>query len=169
MGSERPLVSIITRTKDRPQLLTNAIQSIAEQTYRPIEVVLVNDGGSDLDIEEIKSVLGDVSLNSIRLEKNTGRAHAGNVGLEHAQGEYIGFLDDDDILTPDHVAKLIEALKNTEGILVAYSGVRVVDAENATIKIYDEPFDLTRLRGANYIAYPCGPFQPSACSVRMPF
>jgi len=151
MSSERPLVSIITRTKDRPQLLTNAIQSIAAQTYRPIEVVLVNDGGCDLNIEEIRSVLGDISLNYIRLEKNTGRAQAGNVGIEHAQGEYIGFLDDDDLFIPNHVAKLTDAVKNTEGILVAYSGVRVVDAENATIKIYDEPFDLTRLRGANFL------------------
>lgn len=151
MKKENLLVSIIVRTKDRPALLKRAIASIARQTYRPIEVVLVNDGGCDLDIEEIKSVLGDISLNYIRLEKNTGRAHAGNVGIENAKGQYIGFLDDDDNFTPDHTAKLIDAMKKAEGILVAYSGVRVVDAKNATIEIYDEPFDLTRLRGANFL------------------
>lgn len=69
MKEENPLVSIIVRTKDRPKLLTRALQSIAEQTYRPIEVVLVNDGGCDLDVEEIKSILGDVSLNYIKTRK----------------------------------------------------------------------------------------------------
>ncbi len=77
-----PLVSIIVRTKDRPKLLKRALQSIAAQTYRPIEVVLVNDGGCDLDVEELRTILGDVSLSYRRLEKNMGRAHAGNVGIE---------------------------------------------------------------------------------------
>jgi glycosyltransferase involved in cell wall biosynthesis len=61
--NNNPLVSIIIRTKDRPKLFKRALQSIAEQTCRPIEVVLVNDGGCDLDIEELKTILGDVSLN----------------------------------------------------------------------------------------------------------
>jgi len=111
MSEENPLVSIIVRTKDRPILLKNAIRSIAAQTYRPIEVVLVNDGGCDLDIEELKSVLGDVSLNYIRLEKNKGRAHAGNVGMENAKGEYMGFLDDDDKCYSDHIAVLVSLLE----------------------------------------------------------
>lgn len=105
--SDNPLVSIIVRTKDRPELLKKALRSIAAQTYRPIEVVLINDGGCDLDIEELKGILGDVSLNYIRLEKNTGRAHAGNVGIENARGEYIGFLDDDDEFYPEHVETLV--------------------------------------------------------------
>ncbi len=84
-----PPVSIIVRTKDRPKLLKRAIQSIAAQTYRPIEVVLVNDGGCDLDIEELKTILGNVSLNYQRLAINTGRAYAGNVGIENTKGEYI--------------------------------------------------------------------------------
>ena len=91
MQKENPPVSIIVRTKDRPGLLKRAIKSIAAQTYRPIEVVLVNDGGCDLDAKELEGILGDVCLNYIRLEKNTGRAHAGNVGIENAKGEYIGF------------------------------------------------------------------------------
>ena len=48
MEEKTPLVSIIVRTKDRPKLLKRALQSIFAQTYRPIEVVLVNDGGCDL-------------------------------------------------------------------------------------------------------------------------
>ena len=118
--SDSPLVSIIVRTKDRPKLLKIALKSIFAQTYRPIEVVLVNDGGCALDIDEIRAILGDVSLNYIRLEKNTGRAHAGNVGIENANGEYIGFLDDDDEFYPEHIATLIEFLSFSE-YKVAYT------------------------------------------------
>ncbi|MEW6586453.1 MAG: glycosyltransferase, partial [Nitrospirota bacterium] len=107
--SQNSLVSIIVRTKDRPKLLARALRSIAEQTYRPIEIVLVNDGGCDLDIDEIKSTLGDVSLNYVRIEQNTGRAHAGNVGIENVRGEYVGFLDDDDELYPEHVDVVMSA------------------------------------------------------------
>ena len=120
MSGDNPLVSIIVRTKDRPKLLKRAIQSIASQTYRPVEVVLVNDGGCDLDIEELKTILGDLSLNYIRLEKNTGRAHAGNLGMAHAQGKYIGFLDDDDEFYQDHVVTLVSFLEQSD-YAVAYT------------------------------------------------
>jgi len=114
MNEENPLVSIIIRTKDRPKLLQRALKSVAEQTYRPIELILVNDGGCDLDIMELKSILSDVSLNYLELEKNTGRAHAGNVGIENAKGEYIGVLDDDDEFYPEHIFTLISFLRQSD-------------------------------------------------------
>lgn len=119
------LVSIIVRTKDRPKLLMRALQSIAGQTYTYIEVVLVNDGGCDLDIKELQDILGGILLNYIRLEKNTGRSHAGNIGIENAQGEYVGFLDDDDELYPDHVETLVSVLKLTE-FQIAYADVEMI-------------------------------------------
>ena len=119
------LVSIIVRTKDRPQLLKRALWSIFAQTYRPIEVVLVNDGGCELDIDEIKRTLQDVSLNYIRLEKNTGRAHAGNVGIDNTKGEYVGFLDDDDEFYPEHVSALVSSLKNTD-CKIAYTDSEII-------------------------------------------
>jgi glycosyltransferase involved in cell wall biosynthesis len=124
--ADNPLVSIIVRTKDRPKLLRKALRSIAVQTYRPVEVVLVNDGGCDLDDDEIRGILGDVSLNYLRLGKNTGRAHAGNVGIENARGGYTGFLDDDDEFYPDHVGTLVSFL-NQSGSMVAYTAVEFVE------------------------------------------
>jgi glycosyltransferase involved in cell wall biosynthesis len=112
--TDNPLVSLIVRTKDRPKLLKKALRSISDQTYRPIEAVLVNDGGCDLDIDGLKAVLGDVTLKYIRLEKNTGRAHAGNVGIENAEGDYVGFLDDDDRISRDHVGTLAPFLAGSD-------------------------------------------------------
>lgn len=124
MGRENPLVSIIVRTKDRPVLLRRALQSIAAQTYRPVEVVLVNDGGCSLDVEELQSILGDVSLQYKMLEKNRGRPHAGNVGIESAQGKYLGLLDDDDEFYPDHLSTLVSFLEQND-YKVAYTDANI--------------------------------------------
>jgi len=118
------LVSIIVRTKDRPKLLKRALESISAQTYRPIEVVLVNDGGCDLPEEELREILGDASLNYVRLQKNRGRAGAGNAGIENANGDYIGFLDDDDEFYPEHLSVLASCLKQTD-FRVAYTDAEI--------------------------------------------
>jgi glycosyltransferase involved in cell wall biosynthesis/TolA-binding protein len=122
--TQNPLVSIIVRTKDRPKFLRNALRSIAAQDYRPIEVVLVNDGGCDLDVRDYADVLGDVALNYLRLEKNTGRAHAGNVGIKNAAGRYVGFLDDDDSFYPDHLSTLVGVLNSCDCRIV-YSDAHI--------------------------------------------
>ncbi len=158
MEESRPLVSIIVRTKDRPSLLKAAIQSIAAQTYRPMEVVLVNDGGCDLDLEELKRILGNVSLNYQRLDINMGRAHAGNVGIENAKGEYIGFLDDDDEFYPDHVETLMAFLMQSDypaaytDSIFAFQEWKTDRYVTASKKVlHSQDFDRQLLLVANYI------------------
>jgi GT2 family glycosyltransferase len=161
---ENKLISIIVRTKDRPNLLKRALQSIASQTYRPIEVVLVNDGGCDLNINELKTILGDISLNYIRLIKNTGRAHAGNVGIENARGDYIGFLDDDDEFYNDHLATLMTFLSQSD-YRVVYSDAtyiyRSYDVQSGVFLefdkgvLYSKDFSFDRFLVKNYIPLMC--------------
>ncbi len=164
MQKENLLVSIIVRTKDRPVLLKRAIKSIALQTYRPIEVVLVNDGGCDLNEDELKRILGDVSLNYVKLQENTGRAHAANVGIENAQGEYIGFLDDDDEFYPEHVSTLLSFLKGSEyqiaytDSLMVYSKYHDSTGEMETIRkkvVFSHDFDYDLLIFGNYVPLLC--------------
>lgn len=126
MNEENLLVSIIVRTKDRPSLLKNALKSIAQQSYRPIEIILVNDGGCDLHIEEIENMLSDIALRYVRLEKNSGRAHAGNVGIENAKGAFTGFLDDDDEFYPEHIETLVTSLHGSH-YNIAYTAVEFVE------------------------------------------
>ena len=164
MDEKRPLVSIIVRTKDRPKLLQKALASIAAQTYRPIEAVLVNDGGCELDVEELKTLLGHVSLTYVRLEKNTGRAHAGNVGIGNARGRYVGFLDDDDEFYPEHVEVLVSLLEKLD-YMVAYSDCLVLQKEYDTGALemtdrekellFSRDFDYDFLLFENYIPFMC--------------
>ncbi|MEJ2697033.1 MAG: glycosyltransferase [Candidatus Sulfobium sp.] len=128
MGQDKPLVSILVRTKDRPKLLRNALKSVALQTYRPVEVVVVNDGGCDLPVEELKKILDGVSLNYIKVEKNRGRARAGNLAIKNAAGAYLGFLDDDDEFYPEHVGVLADVLEQLD-FKIAYSDTILADLQ----------------------------------------
>ena len=162
--TEDPLVSIIVRTKDRPELLKKALKSIEAQTYRPIDVILVNDGGCELDIQGLESILRDVWLNYIRLERNTGRAHAGNTGLKNARGKYVGFLDDDDEFYPEHVSILVSLLEQAEykvaytDSLMAYKEYNTATSEFVDIKkekVFSQDFNYDYLIFENYIPFMC--------------
>jgi len=151
-----PLVSIIVRTKDRPKLLMRALQSIADQTYRPVEVVLINDGGCPLDILDLSGVLADVSLNYIQLDRNTGRSHAGNVGIENARGEYVGFLDDDDVYFPAGVETLVTAALIARNSVLYGKVICRKYSDNDLLKVVEErevgeTFDAGRLVLENFI------------------
>ncbi len=168
------LVSIIVRTKDRPLLLKRALTSIAAQTYRPIEVVLVNDGGCELDVKAIRSVLGGVSLKYVRLCDNTGRACAGNAGIEHAEGAYVGFLDDDDDLCPDHISTLTFFLRDTDyriaytDSIMVYKEYRPEASGFIEVKreaVFSSDFDYDRLLFENYIPFMCLLFERDALLV----
>ena len=101
-----PLVSVVVRTRDRPELLAEALASIAASHYRRVEVVLVNDGGAP---PEVASGF-PFAVRQIELVEGRGRAGAANAGLAAASGELVGFLDDDDLVYPEHYATLVDAL-----------------------------------------------------------
>ncbi|MBP7088739.1 MAG: glycosyltransferase family 2 protein [Candidatus Omnitrophica bacterium] len=118
-NKDKPLVSVIVRTKDRPHLLRRALRSILQQTYRPLEVVLINDGGRE--ITQIQQKFRRYfPIECISLNPSQGRAFSGNAGLKAAKGEYICFLDDDDIFYKNHLKGLVKALIETN-YRVAYS------------------------------------------------
>lgn len=120
---DRPLVSVIVRTKDRPILLRDTLSSIVMQSYPNIELVLVNDGEDDLTeiIEEFNQY---VQIQYIKLKDSRGRTAAGNAGIRASKGKYVNFLDDDDVFYYNHVQKLADYLETT-GQKVAYSDCEI--------------------------------------------
>jgi glycosyltransferase involved in cell wall biosynthesis len=152
-----PLVSVIVRTKDRPHLLREALESIAAQTYSPIEAVIVNDGGVDI-AEIIDDFLPDIDhIQYINQSENGGRACAANAGLQSARGEWIGFLDDDDLYEPDALRILISS-GTKAGASVVYGQVireyyRPDGSRDPEIPdyLYARSFDRDLLYWQNYI------------------
>ncbi|BCX87974.1 O-antigen biosynthesis protein [Methylomarinovum tepidoasis] len=146
-------VSIIVRTKDRPQLLRQALGSLAGQTYPRLEVIVVNDGGCDVRevLEPFRSRFTEMRY--LDLQPGRGRAAAANAGLGAARGRYLGFLDDDDWLAPEHVAGLVEALTQHRE-KAAYAGVQCVERINGEWRethVYNEPYEPVKLMGVNFI------------------
>ena len=153
-GEAGPLVSVIVRTKDRPEYLAHALRSIAAQTYPNLEVVLINDGGQD--VEDLARSLCDViPVLYVRHEKSLGRSAAANAGLDQARGTYIIFLDDDDWFEPDHVATLVKTLERNPEAKVAYAGIRGADKNDEEPSddavVYNEPYNPLGFLGGNYI------------------
>jgi glycosyltransferase involved in cell wall biosynthesis len=101
MGEEivtQPLVSVIIPTYNRASFLTHAIESVLRQTYKNIEIIVVDDGSTDNTKVVIDSFKGKVQY--IFTENNKGPAHARNTGMKAANGKYIAFLDSDDEYLP---------------------------------------------------------------------
>lgn len=120
--SELPLVSIIMRTHgDRQAWVSQALHTVAHQTYSHLEVCLVEDGCQGAD--EIVSQFREAGLliRHIRAPRG-GRCRAGNIGLAAAGGSLLMFLDDDDGLFADHVETLVQVALKYPLVPVLYSG-----------------------------------------------
>jgi LmbE family N-acetylglucosaminyl deacetylase/glycosyltransferase involved in cell wall biosynthesis len=118
--TEGPRISVVVRTRDRPELLAEALASLAEGEYRRAEVVLVNDGGTP------PAVPSDYPLPVVRVDlaESRGRAGAAQAGVAAARGDYVAFLDDDDLAAPEHLATLA-GLVQAAGVRVAYTDAAV--------------------------------------------
>ncbi len=152
-----PRIGIIIRTKDRPHLLKRSLASLAEQKRLPDEVIIINDGG-----ENIEAGLSEFTHLNIRLidsEVNQGRARSGNLGVDACRCDFIGFLDDDDRYLPDHLQRLEKTIIHFDAKVV-YSGCLLLqrDMLGDTVTLREQPigqyndsFDPQRLQYENYI------------------
>lgn len=130
----RPLVSVITPTWQRATLLLDAVCNLREQTYRPLEHVVVSDG-PDPALRAIRSDLGGepdgVTTRFVELGRNWSSVLPNGfgiapltVGMLMACGEYQMWLCDDERMAPDHIASLVDAIE-AGGAGFAYSRVRM--------------------------------------------
>ena len=118
--AHQPLISVITPVFNTPvQWLEEAVQSVLGQAYEDWELILVDDNSSDEALREYLPVLAsrDSRIKVFKLEGSRGISAALNRGIEHAHGEWIGFLDHDDLLEPDalfQTAKLLQQIPDAD-------------------------------------------------------
>lgn len=112
-----PLVSILINNYNYSQFLDAAIASALNQTYSPIQIIVVDDGSTDCSPEIIANY-GDRIIPI--LKENGGQASAFNAGFKVSQGEIIIFLDSDDLLLPHIVQQVVEAFQKNDIVKVQY-------------------------------------------------
>lgn len=147
-AGDLPLVSVIIRSMDRPTL-SNALDSVALQTYPNIEVVLVNAKGHSH--RELGDCCGRFPLRMVGQDGPLGRSQSANVGLDNTRGECLIFLDDDDWFEPHHITSLRAGFGDDETIAAVYAAVRCVNDRGEETRRFEEGFDWTQLRIDNYI------------------
>ncbi len=113
-----PLVSVIIPTHDRRELLARAIASVEAQTYRPLELIVVNDAGPVID-DLLPRPSAGLSWRLHHNTENLYHSRSRNAGLSLARGEWLLFLDDDDLLYPHHIAHLLAVAQRERVELVA--------------------------------------------------
>ncbi len=105
------LVSVIIPTCDRPKELERAIRSVLEQSYAPVEIIVVDDA-STVDHESLLQKYPEVTL--LVNSENKGQSYSRNRGLEAANGAFINFLDDDDEMMPQKIEKQVTVFRSSD-------------------------------------------------------
>lgn len=158
--TDKPLVSIIVRTCGRPNVLRECLISLRNQTYKNIEVVVVEDGENKSE-KMLKEEFSDLNILYKATGEKQGRCKVGNLGMELATGKYLNFLDDDDLFFADHVETLVQAFAKNPQYKLAYSTsfetkVDVISKEpeykyieQSRVVVHNRPFSRIRLLTMN--------------------
>jgi glycosyltransferase involved in cell wall biosynthesis len=128
------LVTVIIPVYQVEKYIANTVSSVLAQTYKNFELLIVDDGSFDRS-SEICQQFTDSRIKVIRQE-NQGVASARNTGICHAQGEYIAFLDGDDLWVPHKLGKHVEHLDNSPKVGVSFSRSAFIDEADKPLGIY---------------------------------
>ncbi len=104
LSSKKVNISVVIPTlNNRSQFLKEALNSIKDQIYEPLEIIIVNNGNNDLKLTNLS-----LTVKQFKIKYKSGVSEARNFGASHASGEFIAFLDDDDLWPPEY----LDVIKN---------------------------------------------------------
>ena len=131
-----PLVSVIIPAYNKSQLTVKTVDSVLAQTYRNIEIIVVDDGSTD----DTGLLLGAFT-DKIKYvyKKNGGACSARNLGLRQAGGAYISFLDCDDLYEPQKIQRCVEYLEKNGRFGFVHTAAYFIDEKDQVIGTYDHP------------------------------
>lgn len=155
------LVSIIMPSWNTGKFIAESIQSVIEQTYKNWELLIVDDCSTD-NTDDIVASFNDNRIKYFKNEQNSGAALTRNRAMREAQGEWIAFLDSDDLWTPEKLEKMI-AFMTENNYSFAYHEYEKIDEQSQPLNIYvTGPKVVTKRKMYNY-GYPgCLTFMYSA-------
>lgn len=122
-------ISVVTASYNYQDYIKEAVQSVLDQTYKDWELIIVDDCSTDNSVEVIKS-FKDERIKLFINEKNLGLKETVKRGIENATGEWVVFLESDDILTPDNIEKKVEIAKKYTDINLIFNDCEFFGDEN---------------------------------------
>jgi glycosyltransferase involved in cell wall biosynthesis len=120
----KPLVSVIIPTYNRAEFIAETVESVLNQTYSNIETIIVDDGSTDNTRDVLKKYQDKIDY---IYQDRSERSKARNEGVRHSQGDYIAFLDSDDVWFPTKIEKQVQILDEKPVVGVVYTGVQYID------------------------------------------
>ncbi len=126
---DQPLVSVILPTYNRANTISRAVDSVLNQTYSNLELIVIDDGSTD-NTGDIIAAIDDERVKCIRKSKSEGAGAARNTGIKHSQGKLVAFQDSDDEWLPDKLSIQVEALQA--------ANPKVAMVYSPMIRVYEE-------------------------------
>ena len=131
------LVSVIVPVYNVEAYIAETIRSVLAQTYSNFELLIIDDESPDRSVE-ICQQFQDSRIKIIH-QKNRGLAGARNTGIRHAQGEYLAFLDSDDLWLPEKLAKHVQHLNANPEVGISFSRSAFIDDQGQSVGVYQMP------------------------------
>jgi len=151
----KPLISVIIPVFNGNGYLPAAIQSILSQTYRNLEVIIIDDGSTDNSYEIIKRFAKiDSRVRTYRNPKNLNIAHTLNRGIKLAKGQFIARMDADDVALPHRLERQIHYLRLHPEVVIVGGQVRTIDIEGKALGRKLFPISNKQIREALYTSNP---------------
>lgn len=130
-------ISVIVPIYNGEKYIKTCFDSLANQTLKDIQVIMINDGSQDNSEQICKEYVSKYPNFEYHYKENGGSASARNIGLEHAKGEYIGFCDSDDSVTYDMFEKMYKAAKEHNDVDIVFNIMR--DEEQLKVYSFNAP------------------------------
>lgn len=134
LNNQKPLVSVIMPVYNREDIVKKSVDSVLNQTYKNLELIIVDDGSTDNTIKIIDSI-NDERIRFIKHSKNQGVCISRNNGLELSKGEYIFYLDSDNTWKPEYIETMIGAYLELPDADALYCGQYVADTDKSPIRM----------------------------------
>ncbi len=144
-------VSVIIPTYNGAQFIAAAVESVLAQTGATFEIIAVDDGSEDETVALLEQYAAQTNQIRLITQPNRGVALARNRGLELAQGEFVAFLDQDDLLLPNKLALQLACFAQHPQVGIVHSGWRLVDAAGQRLSDVEPWQDVPVLDAAGWI------------------
>lgn len=150
-------ISVIVAVYNTEKYLDRCIESLLNQTYKNIELVIVEDCSTDSSRKLLKKYKENKNIKVFYNRENRGLSYSRNYGLKKSTGDFIGYIDSDDYVEPDYYEKLMSSIKDNKSD-IAICDIKLVDEQTNKIqrrKCYANDFDVYSVVNNGFAASAC--------------